>query len=120
MVTREELENFLAMKRELSDLRHRAAAALARARESKRAADRECAYREAAVYDAAAMALEEQRMRIEAAIMAVRNPDMRLALRMRYMDGRGDLEIARRLNYSDRHIRRIIESAIDEMERAEE
>lgn len=117
-MTKEELKYYLAAKEELMDLRRKVSAAQERARHSKTDADAERACREVALYETTADLVEQQRLQIEAAIMAVRNPDARRALRMRYIDGRSDVEIAMRLNYSDRQIRRIINTAIEEIERA--
>lgn len=116
-VTRRDLENYAGVVKELEDVRRRRCAAESRAKQSARPEDAERACREAALYDAVADWVEEERMRIESAIERAASPLARVALRMRYCDGKSDVEIGVLLHYSDRSIRRMIDNAIEELER---
>ena len=115
MVTREDLENYAGIRRVLDDLRLRKASAERTSRLTHRKEDAKRARREADLYDAAADKLEERRMQIEAAVSGIRNADARTAVRMRYMDGKSNREIARRIYCSERTVIRLIEAALGEL-----
>ena len=116
MVTKEELRGYREGKRELANLRHRSASE-ERIQPGGVLANAEIICESASMYRAAADALQEKLLRIESSIEAVADPRARQALRMRYIDGKSDIEIARRLNYSDRQVRRLIEKAVLDMEK---
>ena len=119
MSTREKLMGYRGAKRELLDLKSRMVAAYRQADASRLPGDRERAKSEAARYGALAKRLEEDLAEIEGAISRLRMPDARLAVRMRYLDGRTEVEIGHRIYMSDRSVRRLIASAVEEIEKEE-
>ena len=116
-VTRRDLENYAGVVKELEDVRRRRSAAEAKAKQSARPEDAERACREAALFDAVADWLEKERLRIESALTSVTDSRAREAMRMRYYDGKSDVEIGVRLHYSDRSVRRLIDNAIMVLEK---
>ena len=119
MGAREKLEGYRGAKRELSDLKCRMTAAFRMAEASRLPGDKERARTEAALYGAFAKRMEEDLAEIEGAISKIQNPDARLAVRMRYLDGKTEVEIGHRIYMSDRSVRRLIASAIEEIEKEE-
>ncbi len=114
-MTKDELKYYLSAKEELMELKRKVSAAQERVRHSETDADAERACREVALYETTADLVEQQRLQIEAAIMSVRNPDARMALRMRYVEGKSNRDIAMRLHFSERQIIRKMEQAIREL-----
>ena len=117
MVTREELEGFRQLEKELRELRGRMRRAELAAMESGRAEDRERAITEAQRYDALADEAEAERDRILAEICNLKSAEQRRIMRARYVDGMMPKAIAAREAYSKRTVERIIEKAIEEMSR---
>ena len=116
MLTKAELEAYRGMQKELRELKARMRQAEIAAMESEREADREAAEARGQIYDALADECTDVLMRIEAAISALPAPRMREMVRMRYVDGRGNLEIAMRMGCDERTVKRVIREAIGIME----
>ena len=116
MLTKAELEAYRHMQDELKDLRARMRQGEIAAMESKREADREAAETRGQIYDTKLDECMDALMRIEAEITALPSPRMREMVRMRYIDGRGNLEIAMRMGCDERTVKRLIREAIGIME----
>ena len=116
MVTREELEEYRNMQKELRDLRARMRQAELAAMESERESDREAAETRRQLYDALADEAADKLMQIEAAISALQSPRMREMVRMKFVDGKGNLEIGMHLGCDERTVKRMIRKALGIME----
>lgn len=112
MLTKAELEAYRDMQKELRELKARMRQAEIAAMESEREADREAAETRAQIYDTKLDECMDALMRIEAEITALPSPRMREMVRMRYIDGRGNLEIGMRLGCDERTVKRVIRDAI--------
>ncbi len=117
MLTKAELEEYRHMQNELKDLRARMRKAELAAMKSEREADREEAETRGQIYDTKLDECMDALMRIEAEISALPSPRMREMVRMRYVDGRGNLEIGMRLGCDERTVKRVIREAIEIMAR---
>lgn len=112
MVTREEIKGYRYMQRELRELKARMRQAELAAMESEREADREAAETRRQIYDTLADECADALMRIEAAISTLQAPRMREIVRMKYVDGRGNLEIGMRIGCDERTVKRVIQEAL--------
>ncbi len=116
MVTRKELEGYRSSRDELRDLRARMRQAELAAMESDRESDRERAITAAQRYETLADERADEMERIEAEIDNLGKSDQRRIVRMRYIDGLRIRDIARRVSYSERQVKRIIDAAVAELE----
>ncbi len=111
MVTREQLRDYRSKVEELRKLRARMRSAELAAMESERESDRRYAETMAQLYDAQIAECEEEMMQIQAGIANLGSARLRETVRLRYVDGKSLVEIARIQHCDERTVKRCLQEA---------